>query len=157
MNRISSRQSFQMEPRYPFLMQQRLAQLILVLWAGSLWTLCGFVVPGLFYLLANRTLAGNTAAQFFYAETFLGLLLGLIYLSLRRGSLDRINTVAAIVTMAMPAAFFVVLRPIMATARAAGDTARFGQLHGVAGGLFLIACVAVAVLVWRSAVTHRAE
>jgi len=136
----------------------RLNQLVLTLWAGSLWTICGVVVPGLFWLLPNdHKLAGNIAAQFFYAETFLGLALGVIYLAVGHRSLNRTSVIAALLAIAMPLFFFVALRPMMATARAAGDTARFGQLHSASSLLFVVACVAAGVLVWRSSVNRRAE
>lgn len=127
---------------------QRCANLVLVLWAGSLWTICGLVVPGLFWLLKDdHRLAGHLAAFFFYGETFLGLLLGLIYVAVAR--LDRAGIIAAVIAMLMPLVFFVVLRPMMASARATGDMARFGQLHGVASLLFLLACIGAGVVVWR--------
>jgi hypothetical protein len=44
-----------------------------------------------------------------------------------------------------------VLRPIMDAARADGDMARFGMLHGVSALLFGVACLSAALLVWRSA------
>jgi hypothetical protein len=126
-------------------------QLILTLWAGSLWTICGLVTPGLFLILDDRQLAGNIAAQFFYAETFLGLALGALYLLLARRNLNRSSVISAALAIAMPLVFFLLLRPLMANARAAGDMARFGQLHGIASWLFLVACLGVGVLVWRSA------
>jgi len=139
----------------------RFNQFILTLWAGSLWTVCGLVVPGLFWLFPHdHKLAGNIAAQFFYAETFLGLLLGAIYLAVGRRHLDCVNVIAAAFAIAMPLLFFVALRPMMVSAREVGDTARFGQLHGVSSLLFVIACVAVGVLIWRAGMTgvnRRAE
>lgn len=135
-----------------------LTHLILTLWAGSLWTICGLVTPGLFLILADdRKLAGNIAAQFFYAETFLGLALGTLYLLLARRTLSRSSVISAALTIAMPLVFFVLLRPLMASARAVGDMARFGQLHGVASLLFLVACIGAGVVVWRSALKRPAE
>jgi hypothetical protein len=132
-------------------------QLILALWAGSLWTICGLVTPGLFLILADdHQLAGNIAAQFFYAETFLGLALGVLYLLLARGTLNRSSVISATLAIAMPLVFFLLLRPLMANAHAAGDMARFGQLHGLASLVFLIACGGVGVVVWRSASKHPA-
>lgn len=108
-------------------------------------------MPGLFWLLPDTKLAGNVAGQFFYAEVALGTLLGAIYGLLRRKRLDRGQWRLLMVAIGAPLVFFGVLRPVMNAARAAGDMAYFGQLHGVASLLFLVACVAVGMLVWRSA------
>jgi hypothetical protein len=40
----------------------------------------------------------------------------------------------------------------MDAARTAGQMSRFGLLHGIAGLLFAVACVAALALVWRLAV-----
>jgi hypothetical protein len=122
-----------------------------------MWTVCGVIVPGLFllWLADDKSLAGNVAAQCFNAEVALGTLFGLMYWLLRarfRVAEQRWCWTA----LAAPLIFFVGLRPLMNAARAAGNMARFGQLHGVATLLFLIACVAVGVLVWRSAPTRPA-
>lgn len=113
-------------------------------------------MPGLFWLMHDRKLAGNIATQFFYTETWLGALLGVSFWMLTRRELDRIGHVAAALGVGMPLVFFLGLRPLMSGARAAGNMARFGQLHGIASGLFMIACVAVGVLVWRVMFRRRA-
>jgi len=135
----------------------RLSTLILCLWFGSLWTICGIVVPGLFWLLgdANKKLAGTVAAQFFYVEVWLGALLGVMYWLLRRRFMNRASQVWLWVAIAAPVVFFVVLRPIMNALRAAGDMARFGQMHGVSSLLFLIACIGVSVLAWRHLMSDK--
>jgi hypothetical protein len=107
------------------------------------------VVPGLFWLIADSKQAGSIATQFFYAQTFFGVLFGLIYWVLRRRVLDALSKRCLLAAVAAPLLFFVVLTPWMNAARAAADMVRFGQLHGAASGLFLIACVAVGTLVWR--------
>jgi hypothetical protein len=135
---------------------ERLARLVLTAWAGGMWTVCGVVVPGLFWLIEDNKQAGSIAAQFFNAEVALGTLFGLMYwaLSARFRAAERPWCWTAI---GSPLLFFVALKPLMNAARAAGDMARFGQLHGVATLLFLIACVAVGVLVWRGGVTRPAK
>lgn len=135
---------------------ERLAAVLLAAWAGGLWTVCGIVVPGLFWLIDDNKLAGSVAAQFFYAETFFSLLFGSMYWALRRQVLDVLNKRCLLTAMAAPLVFFLLLTPWMNAARAAGNMARFGQLHGLASLLFLIACVAVGVLVWRASFTRPA-
>lgn len=135
---------------------ERLAALVLAAWAGGMWTVCGVVVPGLFWLIDDPKQAGNIAAQFFNAEVALGTLFGLMYWALRA----RFRTVDqrwCWTAIGAPLIFFVGLKPLMNAARAADDMARFGQLHGVATLLFLIACVAVGVLVWRSGLMRPAK
>ena len=128
-----------------------LSTLVLCLWFGSLWTICGIVVPGIFWLLGDtdKRLAGNVAAQFFYLEVWLGAVLGVMYWLLRRHVMSRSTHLWLWAAIIAPLVFFAVLRPIMNALRAAGDLARFGQMHGVASLLFLIACVGVAVVAWR--------
>ena len=130
---------------------ERLATLILCLWAGGLWMVCGVVVPGLFWLLGetDKSLAGALAAQFFYAEVALGALLGVMYWLLRRAAMS-VNAQRWLWTaVAAPLLFFAVLRPVMNSARAAGNMRLFGQLHGVASTLFLLACVGAGVVAWQ--------
>jgi hypothetical protein len=136
--------------------REPLAALILCAWAGGLWTICGVVVPGLFWLIADHKLAGHVAAQFFDAQTVLGTVFGLMYWALKYKQLNKVSSRWLWTAIAAPLVFVAVMRPLMATALAAGDMARFGQLHGVAGSLFLLACIAVAILAWRTALTRRA-
>ncbi len=134
-----------------------LSGLLLACWAGGVWTICGVVVPGIFWLLADRQQAGNVAAWFFYVVTWGGILLGCLYWMLQRDQLDRLNRHCVLLAMGAPLFFFVVLRPWMNAARSAGDMTRFGQLHGVASVFFMATCVALGVLVWRLEPTRRAE
>ena len=50
-----------------------LFRVLLVLWAGSLWSLAAWVAPTLFYAQSDRHLAGFLAARLFSIETYLGL------------------------------------------------------------------------------------
>jgi hypothetical protein len=135
---------------------ERLARVVLAAWAGGMWTVCGVVVPGLFWLIGDKKQAGNIAAQFFNAEVALGTLFGLMYWALgaRFRAAERPWCWTAI---GVPLVFFVALKPLMNTARAAGDMTRFGQLHGVATLLFLITCGALGVLVWRGGIMRPAK
>ncbi len=128
---------------------ERLAALVLTAWAGGMWTVCGVVVPGLFWLIDDPKQAGNIAGQFFNVEVALGTLFGLMYWGLRRSLFTAADKRWWVAAIGSPLVFFVVLKPLMSAARDAGNMARFGQLHGVAGLLFLVACVAVGMLVWR--------
>lgn len=133
-------------------MSERLLRLVLAAWAGSLWTVCGLVAPSLFAILPERQLAGELAGHFFRVVTWLGLLLGsgaLVLILLRKMQIKS-NVILVLVTALSPLASELVLRPLMDAARAAGNMARFGMLHGVSAVLFGVACVTAAVLVWRA-------
>ena len=132
----------------------RFARLLLAAWAGGLWTVCALVVPALFHLIANKTQAGNVAAPLFYLQSVLGVVFGVLYGYLRWHRLDLWSRRCVMIAVLAPLVFLAALRPWMNALRASGEMARFAQLHGVAGMLFLIACVALGVLVWRAESTH---
>jgi hypothetical protein len=131
----------------------RVASLIITFWAGSLWTICGLVAPTLFAVLDDRQVAGQLAATFFRAETIIGVAAGAVLVALSvAGKLSLagwLGKTLIAVTAGAPLFSQVVLGPYMERARAAGDMARFGALHGVAALLFVIACFSALLLVWR--------
>jgi hypothetical protein len=129
----------------------RCLQLVLAAWAGSLWTICGVVAPSLFAVLPERQVAGQLAGYFFSVATWLGLALGSIALALllARKSRNAFTFVLLALAAGGPLLSELVLRPVMDAARAAGDMARFGMLHGVSALLFGVACLSAAALVWR--------
>jgi len=132
---------------------QRILLVVLVAWAGSLWTICGIVAPSLFAVLPERHLAGQVAAYFFAVETWLGLGLGCITLILlaRRAIAwaQRVDYGLVIATLLMPLVSELGLRPAMDAARAGGDMRLFGMLHGASALLFAVACIGALLLVWR--------
>jgi len=131
----------------------RLASILITLWAGSLWTICGLVAPTLFAVLEDRHVAGQLAATFFFAVTLIGVVVGSVLLALsfvgKPGSVRLPGRVLVLLTAGFPLASHLVLGPLMDQARAAGNMARFGMLHAVAGACFLIACAGALVMVWR--------
>jgi len=58
-------------------------RVLLVLWAGSLWSLAVWVAPTLFYAQSDRHLAGVLAARLFSIETYIGVGLAALALLLR--------------------------------------------------------------------------
>lgn len=129
---------------------ERFASLLVTFWAGSLWTICALVAPTLFRLLDERRLAGQLAAAFFDALTWIGVAVAAVLLAMSlAGRLPLLSRALVLTTAGLPLASRLILGPLMDQARAAGDMTRFGILHGVAGGCFLIACVSAAVLVWK--------
>lgn len=135
---------------------QRIAAVLLALWAGSLVTLCGMVAPMLFATLGDRHLAGQTAARLFQLEAWIGACIGAAVLALltaRRvpaSALRRSLPLWLVVgTAAAPLLGQLTLRPMMERARLAGEMGRFAALHGGAALLFLAACAGALALLWR--------
>ncbi|MBC7984727.1 MAG: DUF4149 domain-containing protein [Candidatus Obscuribacterales bacterium] len=131
-------------------MKARVVIVVMAAWSGSLWTICALVAPSLFAVLPDRHVAGELAGYFFRAATWLGVAFGAVVLALlwslprRRGML-----MLAVATMLAPVLSEIVVRPLMSSARAAGEMSRFGLLHGVAALLFAAATVTALVLLWR--------
>lgn len=135
----------------------RLACILLTIWAGSLWTVCALVAPTLFAVLEDRQLAGALAARFFAAIAWLGFAIGAALIAMTRTRIwsgHRRLSRWIVVTAVTPVASELFLGPMMENARAMEDMRRFAALHGLAGALFLIACVGALVLVWK---VSRAE
>jgi hypothetical protein len=119
----------------------------LVLWAGSLWSLAAWVAPTLFYAQDDRHLAGMLAARLFSIETYIGIAVGALAL-IRPGRAQFFFGYLAALLLAINEW---VLKGLMNAAHAGGAALglSFGAWHGVAGALYLIACVAVLLLVWN--------
>ena len=128
-----------------------LERILLTLWVGSLWV-TGFVVaPLLFAELADRTLAGSTAGTLFTLTSYIGLVCGGVLLLLNVALQKRMNwralTITAMLLLIVIGQF--VITPMVAELRLQGltESARFGQLHGVASVLFLLTSVLGLLLV----------
>ena len=131
---------------------QRLPAIFAGLWAGSLLTVCAIVAPTLFAVLDDRGLAGELAGRFFSTQAWLGLglaiaMFGSVYVGQRR--FPRTDVLLIALTAAAPLASELLLGPAMEHARAGGDMARFGMLHGASAMLFLSASVGALALAWR--------
>ena len=122
-------------------------RVLFVLWAGSLWSLAAWVAPTLFYAQSDRHLAGVLAAKLFSIETYAGLAVAGLALTLPgRGQFVWGYLAAALLSINEW-----VLKPIMARAHAHGAAAglTFGAWHGVSAVVYVAACVAVLLLVWN--------
>jgi hypothetical protein len=122
-------------------------RVLFVLWAGSLWSLAAWVAPTLFYAQGDRHLAGVLAAQLFSIETYVGLAVAVLALLLPwRTKFVWGYSAAALLSLNQW-----VLKRIMEQAHAHGAAAglSFGAWHGVSAVLYLVACLAVLLLVWN--------
>jgi len=118
----------------------------MVLWAGSLWSLL-WVAAVLFRAQSDRHLAGLLAARFFQIETYLGLGVAALAILLP----GRSRYFWAYFAAALLAMNEWILKRVMHLAQTHGTAAglSFGAWHGVSAVLYLMACVAVLILVWK--------
>jgi hypothetical protein len=121
-------------------------RVLIVLWAGSLWSTV-WVAATLFKLQSDRHLAGLMAARLFQIETCLGLGVAALAIVLP----GRTRYYWAYLAAAVLAMNEWGLKRAMSLAQAHGTAAGlgFGAWHGVSAALYLIACAAVLVLVWK--------
>jgi len=124
-----------------------LQRVLLVLWAGSLWSLAIWVAPTLFSAQGDRHLAGVLAARLFTIETYVGVAVAVLSLVLP----GRTKFVWGYFAVALLAINQWALKPVMATAHTRGAVAglTFGAWHGVSAVIYVLACLAVLVLIWR--------
>jgi Domain of unknown function (DUF4149) len=132
--------------------QKRLVSFLAALWAGSLLAVCAIAAPTAFATLDDRRLAGAVAGRLFQIETWVGVAFAgaiALLLYMRGRAVARVDAALIALTAGAPLASEVALGPLMQSARAAGDTARFGVLHGAAALLFALACLGALALAWR--------
>lgn len=122
-------------------------RVLLVLWAGSLWSLAAWVAITIFHALHDARLAGSIAGRLFSIECYLGLATALIALAMpARRKLGGLYAAAALL-----ACNEFVLKPFMQTAQARGAALglSFGAWHGTSALLYVIACLAVLLVIWK--------
>jgi hypothetical protein len=124
----------------------RIFRVLLVLWAGSLWSLL-WVAATLFNLQSDRHLAGLMAARLFQIETYLGLSVAALATVLP----GRTRYYWAYFAAAVLAMNEWILKRAMNLAQTHGTAAglSFGAWHGVSAVLYVFACLAVLLLVWK--------
>ena len=105
------------------------------------------MAPTLFHAQADRHLAGLLAARLFSIETYLGLAVAALALLLPDRGRIRVGYVA----VALLAVNEWLLKRVMTFAHAHGSALGlgFGAWHGVSALLYVAACVAVLMLVWK--------
>jgi len=133
-------------------MIRNLSRVLLVLWAGSLWSLAIWVAPTLFYAQSDRHLAGILAARLFSIETYVGLGVAALAFVLP----GRAQFALGYVAVALLAVNEWGLKRVMNLAHSAGAVAglSFGAWHGVSALLYVAACLLVFAVVWRGSTTR---
>jgi hypothetical protein len=118
-----------------------------VLWAGSLWSVGLWVTPILFAVESDHRLAGMQAGRIFSIETYVGIAVAAFALVLP----GRTKFVWGYLGAGLLAVNEWALRPVMVMARAHGSAVglTFGAWHGVSAAIYLAACLALLVLVWK--------
>ena len=121
--------------------------MLLVLWAGSLWSVGLWVTPILFSAQSDRHLAGVLAGRIFSIETYVGIAVA-VFALLLPGRTKYVSGYLAAVLLAVNEWG---LRPLMVVAREHGSAMglTFGAWHGVSAVIYLAACIALLVLVWK--------
>jgi hypothetical protein len=121
-------------------------RVLLVLWAGSLWSMI-WVALTLFYAQGDRHLAGMLAGRLFAIETYLGAGVAVLALLLP----GRTRFTWGYLAAALLAVNEWALRRVMELAHAHGAVAglTFGAWHGISAVLYLLACIAVLRLIWN--------
>jgi hypothetical protein len=122
-------------------------RLLLVLWAGSLWSVGLWVAPTLFFAQSDRHLAGLLAGRIFTVEAYLAVAVAVLALLLP----GRSKVLWGYAAAALLAVNEWALRPVMAAARARGALGglTFGAWHGVSTVLYALACLALLSVVWN--------
>ncbi|UCC56095.1 MAG: DUF4149 domain-containing protein [Gammaproteobacteria bacterium] len=125
---------------------------LLTLWIGGLWVVGFVVAPALFAKLPDTATAGSVAGSLFTIMSRIGLgcAAGLLVIGWLQGSCQarRWQLLVIAVMVALVVLGESVLAPMISELRATGQVAspRFGQLHGLASGVYLVNCVLGLVL-----------
>jgi hypothetical protein len=126
-------------------------RILLTLWVGALWVTGFMVAPLLFAELDDRALAGSVAGSLFTVTSYLGLLCGASLLLINGLTVRTANwrAVVMVIMLLLVVIGQFVITPMVADLRLQGltDSARFGQLHGIASVLFIMTSVLGLVLV----------
>ena len=126
-------------------------RVLITLWAGSLWSLL-WVAAILFRNLSDRHTAGLIVTRLFSIETYLGLAVALLALLLPNRGGFRFGFLA--VALLVLNEWF--LKRVMSAALAHGSAwgLSFGAWHGVSAALYVLACLCVAVMIYKDEYRH---
>jgi len=129
----------------------RAFRVLITLWAGSLWSLL-WVATVLFRFLSDRHTAGLIAARLFSIETYLGLAVAALAVTLPGPGRFR----AGYLAVALLAVNEWLLKRAMSLAQTQGSALGlgFGAWHGVSAGLYVLACLCVVVLIYQDEYRH---
>jgi hypothetical protein len=126
-------------------------RVLMVLWAGSLWSLL-WVAAVVFHFQSDRHTAGLIAARLFSVETYLGLGVAALALLLP----VRARFLPGFVAVALLSFNEWILKAAMTLAQTHGGTAglSFGAWHGISAGIYVLACLCVVVVIYQDEYRH---
>lgn len=132
-------------------------RILLTLWIGGLWVVGFAVTPTLFAELPDTATAGSVAGALFTVMSRIGLLCASVLLLLgwlqRTCHSRRWRLLVITIMMVLVVLGEYVLAPMISELRVTGQVAspRFGQLHGLATGVYLVNCVLglVLLVIWK--------
>jgi hypothetical protein len=126
-------------------------RVLMVLWAGSLWSLL-WVAAALFRFSSDRHTAGLIAARLFSIETYLGLAVAVLALLLPNRGGFRFG----FLSVALLASNEWVLKRVINAALSHGSAwgLSFGAWHGVSAGLYVLACLCVLIMIYKDEYRH---
>jgi hypothetical protein len=130
---------------------QRCWRLLLVLWAGSLWSLL-WTAATLFHFVSDRHTAGLIASRLFSIETYLGSAVALSALFLPQRRRFLLGFAAAVLL----AVNEWLLKSAMVLAQTHGTTGNlsFGAWHGISAALYVLACLCVLIVIYKDEYRH---
>jgi hypothetical protein len=156
---------------------ERLFRLIATVWCGGQWAIGYIVAPTLFAVLESRTEAGTVAGRLFHSQAWLSLVCGVLLVWLATALISRISQMGdaraartyrglrwlAVAMMVCVLVGWFGLQPFMADLRAQAQAsgveigqsplaARFGMLHGISSGIYLLQSLLGIALIWRQPV-----
>ena len=136
-----------------------LHNIVLVFWVGGLWVVGFIVAPALFSQLDDRQLAGTLAGSIFSLMGWVGIAASLILLVLYALVMcSRWRVIVTVLMGLLVAINLFIVSPELAAIRDSVSSAlvagsdeyrRFGYLHGISSGIFLLISLLGLLLVVR--------
>jgi uncharacterized protein DUF4149 len=134
-------------------MKAKLRNLLLAVWIGGLCSLCAVVAPAVFSTAPDRHTAGLITGRLFHLQAWFGLGFALLVFGLSERGVVRTAKrfwIGLAFAALAPVVADVVVQPLMHQAQIEGLTSRFVALHGVAGGMYLLAALSGLLAIWTS-------
>ena len=134
----------------PDLLRERLPRFAAALWWGSLTALSFIVVPLLFAHLPSPAMAGGMAARLFTAQTWVGVVCGLLILASLRSNQPMVSTGASsVATIFIVGGMLLALLAEFAVAPRIIARENIKLWHAVGSAMYLVQWVCSGVVLWR--------
>lgn len=132
-------------------MKAKLRGILLAIWIGGLCSLSAIVAPTVFATAPDKHIAGQITGQLFHLQAWIGVGFALLVFGLSKRGAIRTHAkfwIAVAVAAFAPLIADIVVQPVMHQAQIDGLTSKFIALHGVAGGLYLVAALSGLAALW---------